>query len=78
MDKVYEWDRYSVTDNRANDIMIWENQPSGEPEVIYQIDAETLFKLIEGCLATDVMQKTLVTKNIYDVSFKDASDILNA
>lgn len=83
-EETFEWSMYSLTDNRANDIMVWKSgrfvngvEDKKEPEIIYQIDSETLYKLIEGCLQTGVMKKSPIVKNIFQVDFKNGFEILN-
>lgn len=75
MSDTFEWSLYSLTDNRANDIMIWKSgrfvdgeEIEEEPEIIYIIDPELLYQLIEKLLATGDIKKVHITKNIFEIT----------
>ena len=77
-EETYGWSLYDLADNRANNIMIWKSghfangvSVEEEPKIVYVIDTEDLYKLIEGCLSTNVMEKKLISGIMYDVSFKN-------
>ena len=74
----YKWLFYRATDNRAGDVLVCKagryidgiGEVEEEPDIVYEIEPETLHQLIETCLESGLLGKRAIVGDIVRVYFE--------